>query len=328
MNIVVRTPNWIGDAVLSLPAILSLQANYPEAEVWIAANAWVGELFSGEGFSGRLIPLVRFRDSARTLRRQEFEIGLLLPNSFSSALLFAMARIPQRWGYRRDGRGVLLTRGVSPKNPDPPRHQVATYLYLLEKLGLRTLPPDVRMDISFEEKERARKKLAEAGVNLAKPLVIVNPGAAYGSAKRWSAAKFASLVRLFADKRNAAVVVTGAPEDRAIGETISAPLPKKAVNLAGQTTLRELLGFISLASVFVTNDTGPMHMANALRIPVIALFGPTDPRVTAPFHPPASVIKKDVVCWPCLYRDCPYDHRCMELISPGEVFEAAAAYLP
>jgi heptosyltransferase-2 len=335
MKIVVRIPNWIGDVLFALPALDSLKAAYPDAEIWLAADAWVEDLFAEGEFAGRIIPLPSLRRSrslraaAKALKARRFDAGLLLTNSFSSALLFAAAQIPERWGYRRDGRGPLLTRSVAPKAEDAPSHMVQYYLRLLEGLGLKTLPPEIKLSVSAEAEERARAALAELGANPKRPLAILNPGAAYGPAKRWPASRFAEVGRLLQDRKNTGLVLTGAPGDAAAAAEIAAALSEKPINLVGKTTLRELLGIIGRAAVFVTNDTGPMHMANALRVPVVGIFGPTDPRVTAPFHPPATVIKKeDIPCWPCSNKECPFDHRCMLRISSPEVFEAAAGYLP
>ena len=335
MKIVVRIPNWIGDVFFALPALESLKASFPEADIWLAASPWAKDLFVNGEYADRIVPLPpvhRWKDlgaAAKTLKARNFDIGLLLTNSLASAFLFAAARIPERWGYRRDGRGLFLTRSVPVKVEDPPSHMVHFYLRLLEGLGLKTLPPEIKLSVPAERRERARARLAGLGAGLNKPLVILNPGAAFGPAKRWPASGFAALGRLFQERTNSALAITGAPEDAAAAGAIASALSEKPIDLTGKTTLGELLEVISQAAVFVTNDTGPMHIANALRVPVVGLFGPTDPRVTAPFHPPATIIKKeDIPCWPCFNRECPFDHRCLLRISAAEVFEAAAAYLP
>jgi heptosyltransferase-2 len=335
MKIVVRIPNWIGDVLFARPALDSLKAAHPGAEIWLAGGAWANELFAGSEYAERIISLPaltkwkNFRSSARTLKAHHFDIGLLLTNSISSALLFAAAGIPERWGYRGDGRGLLLTKSLAKQTNDPPSHMVYFYLRLLGGLGLSTLPPDIKLRVPAENEERGRALLLSCGIDLKKPLVILNPGAAFGPAKRWPAVRFAELGRLLQDRKGAVLAITGTVDDVPIAEEISAALTAKPANLAGRTTLSDLLGVISMAAVFVTNDTGPMHMANGLRVPTVGLFGPTDPRITAPFHPPSTVIKKtDAPCWPCLNRECPFDHRCLLEISAAEVFEAAAAYLP
>jgi len=334
MKIVVRAPNWVGDAILALPAIDSLRLNFPGADVTIAAEDWIRELFGPENIAARVLPLPAtktwsgLKAAADILRAGKFDLAVLLTNSFGSALPFWRARVPQRWGYRRDGRAWLLTKSVKPPDSQSePGHHVHYYRDLIRKLGLRIVEPDLRLRVSDEEREAVRADLRAAGVDPHRPLVVLNPGASYGPAKRWPAARFAALGRLLQKEKNAGVAVTGSPAEADIAAAVAAAMDVKPLNLAGKTTLRRLLAVIGEAAVFVTNDTGPMHMANALRVPVVAVFGPTDPRATAPFHPPSAVLKKDAPCWPCLYRKCPYDHRCMISISAEDAFAACAAWL-
>jgi heptosyltransferase II len=335
MKIVVRIPNWIGDVIFALPALESLKANYPHAEVWIAAHPWVKDLFFGTPYAGRIIAVAdgnsfsALRAAAKSLQSQMFDVGLLLTNSLASALLFSLAKIPERWGYRRDGRGFLLTKRVPPGSPGRARHMVFHYLQLLEGLGLRTLTPEIRLPVSAEEKEGARNSLRALGLDPEKKFALLAPGAAYGPAKRWPAAKFTALAGRLREQKKLEVLLVGAEGDSPLAEEVASALDPPAPSLAGKTSLRQLLALIGEAAVFISNDTGPVHMANALRIPVVAVFGPTDPRVTAPFHEPATVVKRDdIPCWPCSYRACPYDHRCLDHITADEVFSAAAAYLP
>jgi len=333
MKIVVRTPNWIGDVILALPAIESLKINFPQAEIWLAAHEWVKDLFVSEGSSLKIIPLgdlnrlKTLRATAEKLKESGFDIGLLMTNSFASALLFYLAGIPERWGYRRDGRSFLLSKGILWKEPPEVSHHVHYYLGLLESLGLQTAAPEIRLSLTAEEKDRARQELIALGVDPKKPLVLLNPGAAYGPAKRWPAAGFAELAAMLQGRKNAEILITGSPAEAALAESITAALPAKPKSLAGKTSLRGLLGIMSQSALLVTNDTGPMHMANALRVPVVAMFGPTDPEITGPFHQPSVVLKKAVPCWPCQYKSCPYDHRCMTKISPEEAYQACAALL-
>ena len=333
MKIVVRTPNWLGDVLMALPAIDSLRRNFPEAEVWLAGRPWLADLVSDGLGGGSVIPLSppkNLRDLAReatVLKSRRFDAALLLTNSFASALLFQRAGIPERWGYRRDGRGLLLTKGVVRRDRGRTVHMVRYYLDLIEGLGFRTWPPEIRLAARPEDQARAREILRAAGADPARPLVILNAGASYGPAKRWPPERFAALGRRLADGHGAALVLTGAAEDVPTAEAILSLLERPAANLAGRTSLRELIGTISLAALFVTNDSGPMHLADALRVPVVAVFGPTDPAVTGPFHPPAVVLKKEAVCWPCLYRECPYDHRCLVAVGADEAYAAAAEFL-
>jgi heptosyltransferase-2 len=334
MKFLVRVPNWIGDAVLARPALESLRGNYPKSEIWLLANDWVKELFEKNGPWDDVLPLGDIRGPrafvrlARRLKDHHFDAGLLLTNSFSSALLFRLARFPERWGYRRDGRAPLLTRSVPVPELEPPRHQVHFYLDLLKGLGLRITRPELRLSLSEKEKRAARQSLAALGLNLRRPLVILNPGAAYGPAKRWPADRFAALGAFLQKKKKVQILISGSSNEEELAVGIASRLPRRPTVLAGRTSLRQLLGVISQAQLFVTNDTGPMHLANILSVPVVALFGPTDPAVTGPFHPPAVVLKREVACWPCLYRKCPYDHRCLADIKTEEVLEASLPFLP
>jgi len=333
MKIVVRAPNWIGDSILAIPAIESLSKNTPAIKIWIAAQPWVKDLFASFDFIEGVIPLPcqnglkNLRKSAQKLKEFRFDASLLLPNSFSSALLFYAAKIPERWGYIRDGRQILLTRGVPLKNREEYSHHVKYYLDLISGLGFKTIAPKLSLPLTQKEKRDSKEMLLSLGINFKKNIIIFNPGAFYGPAKRWPTSNYAKLAGMLQQRNEAEILITGSTNEACLGESIASEMAKKPILLAGKTSLRLLAGIISHSNLFVTNDSGPMHMANALYIPIVALFGPTDPRVTSPFQEPASVIKKDVPCWPCSYRQCPFDHRCMMQIEPEEVYEACLNYL-
>jgi heptosyltransferase-2 len=333
MKIVIRAPNWIGDSVLAVPAAYSLSRNFPQAQIWIAAKEWVKDLFSSHDFIKGIFPLPdkdgfkNLKDSVQKIKSFHFDIGFLLTNSFSSALLFYLSKIPERWGYSTDGRRVLLTRGVPLKIEQDSSHQLNYYLDLISGLGLKTSPPKISLPLTQEEKEKSKQMLLSLNVDLKNPLIILNPGASYGPAKRWQVENYAKLAILLQERKKAEILITGSKGEAELVESIASFMTKKPHNLAGKTSLRELVGLISQAALFITNDSGPMHIANALKIPVIAIFGPTNPSLSGPFQQPAAVIKKDVPCWPCSYRECPFDHRCMISINPEEVFEACRKYL-
>jgi len=334
MKIVVRAPNWIGDVILSYPALKSLRLNFPQVQIWIAAKEWVQDLCNSFDFIEGTISLPKLNNlknikkAAQRIKGHNFDIGLLLTNSFSSAFLFYLAKIPQRWGYSQDNRGFLLTKGAALKKlDDSSSHQVNYYLNLISRLGLQTSPPELVIPLSSEEKNWAKRELTSLGYEPSKPLVILSPGAYYGPAKRWPASKFSELASMLQKKKRAEILIVGSPDEVRLAESISSSLEKNPINMAGKTTLRQLSVLISLANLFITNDSGPMHIANALRVPVIAIFGPTDPRVTGPFHQPSTVIKKDVPCWPCSYRKCPFDHRCMMEIEPEDIFLESQNFL-
>lgn len=314
-----------------------------------------------------VMTLSDFIRTARRWREHRFDLAILLTNSFGSALLAALAAIRARWGYTGDGRSLLLTKKVS-RHSQPERrglsgakgesqqpagriqgsylfeeeevcHQSLYYLRLLRNLGLKVPDePAISISVINEDRESARKQLASVGLDLKcleaekKPLILINPGAAYGPAKRWSAEKFGQVATNFEKQVGACAAIIGSAKEREIAqEVVEAAVASGAKEppfiLAGKTTLRELIGVMSLADLLVTNDTGPMHLANALRLPVVAIFGPTDPRVTRPWHEPYKILHNPVVCWPCWYRECPYDHRCMEAIGIEKVVNAGLALL-
>jgi heptosyltransferase-2 len=328
MKIVVRSPNWIGDSILALPAMITLKKNFPESEVWVAAQDWVKDLFyMSDRFAGT-IPLPKqrslkdFQKAAQILRESHFDLGILFTNSFASALAFIMAKIPQRWGYKKDGRGLLLTKGIPVRPKSNQLHQVHYYLDLLSGLGLKKFPEEPSISVDQKEKMRTKEWLRSQDIPIHRPLIIINPGAYYGSAKRWPSEKYAELAALLQKRTQAQIMIIGSAEETPLAEAISSRMSERPEILTGKTSLPRLAFLLSLADLFVTNDSGPMHLANALSVPLVALFGPTEPARTGPFRQPATVIHKGAPCWPCSYRQCPFDHRCMMDISPEEVFQA------
>ncbi len=334
MKVVVRVPNWIGDCILALPALQSLKAQYPDAEIWIAAKGWVKELFfalpyiSGTIAFPEQVSRKTLRKSAREFQEQGFDTGLLLTNSFASAYHFYLARIPQRWGYKKDGRQLLLTKGVTRPAPREEIHQVEYYLRLLAGLGIRALEPRLSLLLVENEVREAEDMLAALSVARDRRLVVLNPGGYFGSAKRWPPLRYAEAATLFQKRWGAEIVIVGSSQEKPLADAISGDMEQPPYILTGKTSLRQLAAVLSLADMCVTNDSGPMHMANALGIPTVAVFGPTDPVATRPFQAPSAFIQKEVPCWPCAYRDCPFDHRCMLNISAEEVFEQGQGLLP
>lgn len=332
MKLLVRMPNWVGDAVLALPVLDALRRFQPEAELWVAGRPWVQDLVRPNDLVRGVLQVPgnggfkSLRAAAVELRPHSFDAGLLLTNSFASALLLTLAKVPERWGYARDWRTFLLTRRVHPPALEG-LHQIDYYRRLLSGLDINPGPREVRLEISPEERRAAGRRLEEAGRPAGRPLVILNPGASYGPAKRWPESRFAELGRLFETKTDAVIALVGAPGEAPLAADVARGLGRPPLDFTGRTTLRELMGVVSQARVFITNDSGPMHLANALAVPVVAVFGPTDPGATGPLRPPAAVVKKEVPCWPCLYRTCPYDHRCMLRVGAEEVFDAARRYL-
>ena len=335
MKYLVRAPNWIGDCLLAVPAIRSLQHSDPEAEIWVVARDWVKDVFLHYPFVKGSLSLPPAERGLRALgrfagelREQSFDTALLLTNSFGSALPFALARIPNRWGYASDGRRPLLTQSLRFGDEEPPVHQVDYYLNLVRAMGISP-PASPVLDFPLQQEEItwAAAYLSEQGLSLQDTLVVLNPGGFYGSAKRWPAASFGALAALLQADTRAQIVIVGTRHEGPLVEPISAAISSPPVDLTGRTTLRQLAAVISRADLMVTNDSGPMHLANALQVPVVALFGPTDPRVTAPYQEPATWLHDQAPCWPCSYRDCPFDHRCMMSLTTAAVHEACLRWL-
>ncbi len=333
MKIVVRAPNWIGDAILSLPALYSLRKNYPDAEIWVAVSEWTGGIFAPLDLIQGTISLSNrssFKSvalDAHKLKEYGFDIGILFTNSFGSALLFFLAKIPHRWGYARDGRHLLITKRVRTHPLESRGHHIYYYLKLLSKLGLETTPPLLDYPMREEDKRKASDTLRSLGAHPHKPITTMSPGAAFGPAKRWPADHFAELAGLLQTHFDAEILLIGTDTDTKIAESIASSLKKKPIILTGKTTIPQLAGVIGQSALFISNDTGPMHLANALKVPVIALFGPTDPQITGPYQSPSTVFKNEVPCWPCSYRECPFEHQCMTQISPLKVYEACQEFL-
>jgi lipopolysaccharide heptosyltransferase II len=322
-RILVRAPNWIGDVVLSLPAVRDVRRRFPGSRIEVLARPWVADVYHAV----REVDAVRlagsFRSDAGALEGA-FDAAILLPNSFGTALQVWMAGIPERWGYATEGRGPLLTRGARVPGDVRGRSQVYYYRAMLAAIGLAaTGEPDASLGCPPEWRQRAGELLRDEGA----PWVGLNPGAAFGSAKRWIPERFAAVGDLLAREHGVRVAVLGGASERPLGEAIAASMDTPAAVLCGKTSLPELVGVLSRLRLLVTGDSGPMHLAAALGTRVAAVFGPTDWRETAPLGPRARIVREDVHCSPCLLRECPIDHRCMRRVTVDRVLDVAHGLL-
>jgi heptosyltransferase-2 len=333
-RLVIRPPNWLGDAVLALPAIAALRRQFPSARLTIAAAPSVAAVFREETAAApdRVIELPSStRDAVAALEGEGFDLGILFPNSFRSAWQFRRARIPHRWGYATAARGMLLTRRSRPVRRTGMVHQADYYRDLVTGLGVACDPLEApRIASRHPSAERASALLAQHGVAAGAPLVGFAPGAAYGQAKQWPPHRVAEVIARLGRGHGVTAIAVGAAHDRDAGRAIESWLRAHApdmvprfVNLIGRTSLGALIGAIERMTAFVSNDSGAMHLAAALGRPVVAIFGPTDERAT---HPVGDhrVIVESVFCRPCLLRDCPIDHRCMRRITVDAVYAAVA----
>jgi len=318
-RLVVVAPNWHGDAVMALPAIADLRNALPGTAVAIVAKPAVASLFT-------MVPNVDEVIAKGT--RLSADIGLLLPNSFRSAFDLARAGVPQRWGYRSDGRGPLLTRAV--ERPAAAVHQVEYYQHLVRTLGFASGPAQPRLEITSEIRAAGARALAAAGWDGTGSLVAMAPGGAYGGAKRWPPEYFAALARELASDGFRTVIVGTAADERTRGEIASALGPDSAshIDVVGRTDVPALAGVLSHVRVLVANDSGVVHLAAALGVATATLFGPTDERLTAPRSTAAqAVLTHYVWCRPCMLRECPLEHRCMRGISAAAAAAAARQML-
>jgi heptosyltransferase-2 len=316
--LVVRSPNWLGDAVMALPAVRNLKTMLVNDPLTIAAPEKLAALWQACPFVDQVIALdhpKKLSTTARQLRAGKFGSAIFLPNSLRAASEGWLAGIPQRIGYARGGRSLLLTKAV----PVPPRnptrlHQQFYYLDLVTALG----GPD---DASLSTLRRDSSAPAKGPMTVA-----LCPGAEYGPAKRWPAENFLVAAKYFAEKHRAKIVLLGATGDAAIAEEIAKQLPE-AENRVGKTSLAEFMATLASSQLVICNDSGAMHVASALNTPTVAIFGSTEPLLTGPMGTRTKVLRHHVPCSPCFLRECPIDFGCMKGINPEMVIAAGESLL-
>jgi heptosyltransferase II len=328
-TILVRATNWVGDAVMSIPALEAIRARFPKAHITILARPWVADLYHGAPFCDQVLLYTpksgagdwkaKWRLS-RILKGIGFDVAILLPNSFDSALVPFLAGIPERIGYARDARSLLLTRAVPTPVRDPYRHEKFYYLELLHRAGwIDSMPAAANVHLK-----------AATEVTLDRPAIGLSPGAAYGTAKRWLPERFAEAAVSLARKLDCQVLVFGSKDESDVSERVASLVSAQGVearSLAGKTSLSEFTSYASRCKVFLTNDNGAMHIASALGVPTVAVFGATNHITTGPAGEHSVVVRQKVDCsphpHPCLLRECPIDHRCMAAVSAERVVEEA-----
>lgn len=319
-KILIRSVNWIGDAVMTTPAISVIREQFPNAEISVLANAMVSHLFLHHPGIDRIITFDRTGKHhgvagrlrlSQELRAHRFDLAVIFPNSFDSALVPWLAGIPARIGKCSDGRTLLLSGRFEASKEASPCHEVDYYLTLLKYFGITGTRTPLHLVTTPQEDSAASALLSEQGIAPNDLVIGINPGASYGSAKRWYPDRFAEVARQLGIEWSAKVVIFGGPGETAIAGDIASHLNGTAVNVAGKTSVRELMALIKRCNFFITNDSGPMHIAAAFGVPLVAIFGSTDHTGTSPYSSNAAVVRIDVECAPCKLRECPIDHRCM-----------------
>ncbi|MCP4214274.1 MAG: lipopolysaccharide heptosyltransferase II [bacterium] len=353
MKIAVRSPNWIGDCIMCLPALRALRACFPSAHISLVTRRHLQAVFENLEEITEIITIPTSGGIGNTfkaasqLKSHGFQMGLLFTNSFNSALLFKLAGIPDTIGYVKDMRGFMLKRKL-PFPVDCPKHHVYFYTDLAAKAaeGNTDMPPQLKLPpavspfITQRERDEVRSLLSGIGVDPDRVPVGISPAAAYGTAKQWLPERFAQLTErlleacpfapLEAGKAGCGVLLFGSPDEKEKNEIILGGLDNRADahNLAGKLTLRQAIVAVSMCSAFVCNDSGMMHVAASLGVPLAAVFGPTLPHKTAPHaqnKKDVRVLYHKVCCAPCKHRECPTDHACMKAVSVDEVYGALAS---
>jgi len=346
-NLLVRGVNWIGDAVMTIPALRSLRKGLPGTKISLLVKPWVAPLFEN---NPDIDEIILYEDGFKSLtgkfklssllKAKKFCSSILLQNAFDAALIAFLSGIPQRIGYSRDGRGFLLTDSIPFDNDARKLHHIQYYLNILEKAGINAEYSLPYIFLSMQERLQARDILK----NLKRPVIGINPGATYGSTKRWPPERFAEVSKRIISELGGSVVILGSKSEVEIADEIvsnpqlSAFSPQanpaeagssQLLVMAGKTSLRELSALISECDALLTNDSGPMHIGYALRTPLVAIFGSTDPALTGPQGKENIVIKKNIDCSPCFKKSCDKKEMlCMNAIMPDEVFEAIKKTVP
>lgn len=342
-RIVVRGTNWVGDAVMTVPALRQLRRVFPRAHITLATRSWAQGLFADAKFLDELMVhdgsgLRSVVHQVRKWRKRNFDLAVLFPNSLETALVASLARVPARIGYATEGRQALLTHPLELPEWRNAKHEVFYYLQIIAQLEwlikheqtFLNTQPDGSLEVSAARKAAARAFLRAHGVENAgagNRLVALCPGSINSRAKRWPAERYAALGDKLMGEFDVEVLLVGSAAEAEVSLEVSSQMRNKPVVLTGQTDLAELVAILSLVDLLVTNDTGPAHIASALGRPTLVIFGPTNPLTTRPFSPYGEIVRQPPDCAPCMLRDCPIDHRCMTAITPDEVFERARILL-
>jgi len=328
-NILIRGTNWIGDAILTLPAMASIRATYPHAHIAVLVKPWVADIYKLFSAVDEVIiyeakydtPAGVFR-LASMLKNRNFDAAILLQNAIEAAIIAFMARIPLRAGYRSDARGLLLTHSVKRTKEIRKVHQIEYYLEMVKALGCVSADREMRLPTRINIQD-ARNILQKYIPETNKSIIGIAPGATYGPAKRWFPERFAAVADKLSESFPMQGILLGSKADWETAEEVRKAARTKLINLAGKTSLREAIHLISQCRLFISNDSGLMHISGALNIPTVAIFGSTNPITTSPAGNKTTIVHQNVSCSPCLEETCPTDFRCMKLVSVENVFAAA-----
>ncbi len=337
-KILVRGANWIGDAVMSVPALRELRRIFPDAQITLHTRTWADGVFRDASFIDEIVTYDKHKwvikdilDNSQFLKEDGYELAVLFPNSFESALTSFLTRIPRRIGYNKDARGLLLTDPVAVPEWKNRRHESFYYLNLVAEvekavLGRETVLHgvlDSMIEISDDRRTAARNQMAAFGVDLSKRTVALGVGSTNSRAKRWPAERYAELSDRLQQELDVNVLLVGSNDEIPIAESVVSLTTARPISIVGKTSMDEVAAILGEVDLLVSNDMGLAHLAPAVGAMTVVIFGPTNPDTTAPFSRNSLVIKEPVDCSPCMLRDCPIDHRCMTRISVDQVFDQA-----
>jgi len=340
VKILIRATNWVGDAIMALPALRAVRRRFPDAEIAIVARPYVADIYRHQEICNQLIPYDPIglhagfsgrEGLAAELRAQKFDVALLLQNAFDAAWLAWRANIPERIGYARNGRRFLLTKPVPlPQHGEIPAHEMFYYLELLRRANwLDSVQDETFIDLHVPDEKRrsADEFLRKSGVRQGALRIAIGAGASYGSAKCWPPSGFAEVANRLQSEANADVILYGTAAEASVSTAISAEMRRPPIDLTGKTAIADLPALLSQCHLFIGNDSGAMHVAAAAGLPIVAVFGPSDPHGTSPVTPRCTIVQQKPYCSPCFLRRCPTDHRCMTAITADMVEAAARPWL-
>lgn len=329
-RILVRATNWVGDVVMTIPAIEAIRENFPESTLSVLARPWVIPLLENHSAVNEVLPLkkrggyladlVEIIRVAGLIRGLRFDLAILFQNAFEAALLAYLGGIRFRIGYNTDGRRFLLSHAVIRNDEILKLHQVEYYLSILRAMGWEARTKNPFLFVAKKDMESIQSLLLSKGVKRNDFLLGLSPGAIYGPAKRWPPERFAAIGDWAIERWRAKVLIMGSQGEKDICMVVCKSMKHISLNLCGETTLGQAMALINRCDLFVTNDSGLMHIAAALNVPVVAIFGSTDPVATGPRSQKARIVKHQIDCSPCLKHECPIDFHCMLDIEPDEVW--------
>jgi len=336
-KILIRGTNWIGDSVITLPALREIRRAFADSHLTLLAKPWVADLFTGADFLDEIIRYDRrpglrgFLQFARFLRKMNFDAAILMQNAFEAAALTLAAGIPIRIGFPTDGRRLLLTHPLKFAHPVKHEHQIYNYLniaaqaetLLTGKSRVNYLSPQYQLPVDRELQGLMNRQLRASGWEETTKLIAINPGATNNALKRWYAERFAQLANRFLERDDCTVVFIGGTSEEAITDEIMEQMNKQSIKLTGRTSLQESIATLSLCDLVISNDTGPAYMAAALCRPTLTIFGPTNYWSISPTSPSSVILNHPVDCAPCMLQRCPTDHECMAGITVDKVYERA-----